>query len=96
MGATNDGKVIQEVIIEGKADQLWKKGKLDVEGYFTLENSRVPKVIIAISKIGLEIKGIITLRWILLVDYLPGMLFFYTCIKLCLVVPSRNVEEIYL
>ena len=78
MGATNDGKVIQEVIIEGKADQLCKKGKFDVEGYFTLENSRVPKVRTAIYKSGLEIKGNITLRWILLVVYLPDMSFFYT------------------
>ena len=80
MGTTSDGKVIQEqeVIIEGKADQLWKKRKPYVEGYFTLENSRVPKVITAIYKSGLEIKGNITLRWILLVVYLPDMSFFYT------------------
>ena len=57
LGATNDGKVIQEVIIEGKADQLWKKGKLDVGGYFTLENSGVPNVLTAISESSLEIKG---------------------------------------
>ena len=55
--ATSDGKVIQEVFVEGKADQLWKKGDPDTEGYFTLENSEVPKVITAISKRGLEIKG---------------------------------------
>ena len=76
MEATSDDRVIQEVFVEGKADQLWKKGKIDVERFFTSENSRVPKVIIAISKSGLEIKGDITLRWILLIDYLPGMLFF--------------------
>ena len=62
LGATSDGKVIQEVFVDGKADQLWKKGKPDAEGYFTLENSGVPKIITAISESGLEIKGNITLR----------------------------------
>ena len=61
-GATSDGKVIQEVFVEGKTDQLWKKGKPDAEGYFTLENSGVPKVITAISESGLEIKGNIRQR----------------------------------
>ena len=56
--ATSDGKVIQEVFEEGKAEQLWKKGKPDTEDYFTLEShSEVPGVITAISKSGLEIKG---------------------------------------
>ena len=65
LGATSDGKVIQEVFVDGKADQLWKKGKPDAEGYFTLENSGVPKVITAISESSLKIKGNITLRWML-------------------------------
>ena len=60
--ATSDGRVIQEFSVEGKANQLWKKGKPDVEGYFTLENSGVPKVITAIFKSGLEIKGNIIMR----------------------------------
>ena len=63
LGAKSDGKVIQEVFVEGKADQLWKKGKPDAKGYFTLENSGVPKVITAISESSLKIKGNITLRW---------------------------------
>ena len=63
--ATSDGKVIQEVFEEGKAEQLWKKGKPMAQDYFTLEShSEVPKVITAISESGLEIKGNITLRWI--------------------------------
>merc|ERR1711971_1272129 len=37
--ATSDGKVIQESLVEGKADQLWKKGEADADGYFTLQNS---------------------------------------------------------
>ena len=60
LGATSDGKVIQEVFVEGKADQLWKKGKLDAEGYHTLENSGVPDMLTAISNSSLEIKGIVT------------------------------------
>ena len=55
--ATSDGKVIQEVLVEGKADQLWKKGEADAEGYFTLRNSGEPKVLTAISESSLEIKG---------------------------------------
>ena len=81
LGATNVGKVIQEVFVEGKADQLWKKGKPDAEDYFTLENSGVPKVVItAISESGLEMKGNITLRWILLIDHLLTIyhIVFYT------------------
>ena len=49
---------------EGKAHQLWKKGELDAEDYFTLQNYGVPKVLTAISATELEIKGKITLRWI--------------------------------
>ena len=61
--ATSDGKVIQEVFEEGKAEQLWKKGKPMAQDYFTLEShSEVPKVITAISESVLEIKGNITLR----------------------------------
>ena len=66
LGTTRGGKVIEEVFVEGKADQLWKKGKSDAEGYFTLENSDVSKVLTAVSESDLEIKGNITLRWILL------------------------------
>ena len=62
LATTNDNKVIFEVFELGKAEQLWKKGKPDAEGYFTLENSGVPKVITAISESGLEIKGNITLN----------------------------------
>ena len=59
-GTTNLGKVILEGDVEGKADQLWKKGKLDAEGYHTLENSGVPDMLTAISNSSLEIKGIVT------------------------------------
>ena len=60
LGATSDGKVVQEVFVEGKANQLWKKGKLDAEGYLALENSGVQKNMTATSNSSLEIKGIVT------------------------------------
>ena len=47
---------------EDKAEQLWKKGEPNAEGYFTLENSKVPKVLTASSSSDLEIQGNITLR----------------------------------
>ena len=58
LGSTSDGKVIQEVLVGGKADQLWKKGEADAEGYFTLQNSGEPKVLTAISESSLKIIGI--------------------------------------
>ena len=60
LGATSDGKVIQEFLVEGKDGQKWKKGKPDAEGYFTLDKYGEPKVLTAISESGLEIKGNIT------------------------------------
>ena len=50
-------KVTLETFVEGKGEQLWKKGEPDAEGYFTLENSGIPKVIAAISESRLNIEG---------------------------------------
>ena len=61
-GATNGSKVILENFEEDKSGQLWERGEPNAEGYFTLENSRVPKFITAISESSLEIKGKLTLR----------------------------------
>ena len=60
--ATSDSKVIFKDFDEGKAEQLWKKGELDADDYFTLKNSGVPRVLTAISESSLEIKGNITMR----------------------------------
>ena len=57
---TIDGKVILEDAEEGKPEHLWKKGSTQPDGHFTLENSensKVPKVMTAISGNSLEIKG---------------------------------------
>ena len=63
MQATSDGKVIQEAYVDGKDEQLWKKGKPDAEGYFILEShSEMPKVLTAHDWKNLVIKGNITLR----------------------------------
>ena len=62
LGATSDGKVILEDFEEGKAHQLWKKGEVDTEDYFTLENSGVPKGLTATSESSMEIKGNMNIR----------------------------------
>ena len=62
LGATNDGKVILVDFQENKAEQLWKKGEPSGKGYFTLENSKVPKIMTAVSSSILQIQGNITLK----------------------------------
>ena len=47
---------------EDKAEQLWKKGEPNGKGYFTLENSKWPKVLTAHKLNDFLIKGKITLR----------------------------------
>ena len=64
LGSTNDGKVRQEDYEEGKAQQLWKKGEPNAEGYFTLENFNRTEIMTAVSSSILQIKGNVTLRWI--------------------------------
>ena len=56
-GTNNDWKVILEKFEEDKYEQLWKKGKPNAEGYFTLESYKVSKVMTATSSISLELKG---------------------------------------
>ena len=67
--AKSNGEVILEDFEENKAEQLWKKRSLFAEGfaegsegYFNLENFKVPKFLTAISSSVLQIKGNITLR----------------------------------
>ena len=64
LGTNKDGEVILEVYEEDKAEQLWKKGKPNAEGYSTLENSKMPKIMTAISSSILRVIGNIPLRWI--------------------------------
>ena len=63
--AKSDDEVILEDFEENKDEQLWKKRSLfaeGFEGYFNLENSKMPKFMTAISSSVLQIKGNITLR----------------------------------
>ena len=60
--ATNDSKVILENFKKDRHRQLWKKGEPNAEGYFTLENYKVPKVMTATSSTSLELKGSITIK----------------------------------
>ena len=55
----------KEDFTKAAPEQLWIKGIADVEGYFYLENYKVPKVLTwNASSSELEIKGNIILRWI--------------------------------
>ena len=62
LATASDGQVILEDFEEGKAEQLWKKGKPNAEGYFTLTNAKVPKIMTAISSSISRIIGTIPLR----------------------------------
>ena len=64
LGATNDGQVIREKYEEGKAQQLWKKGDPNAEGYFTLKNFKELMLMTAISTSVLQIKGNKPHKWI--------------------------------
>ena len=60
---THEGEVIeddrQNITTVGKVQPgfLWKKGKPDTEGYFTLKNAQTPKFLTVTSESTLEIKG---------------------------------------
>ena len=81
LGSTND-IVSQEDYLKGnKAQQLWKKGEPNAEGYFTLETSTGTKIMTAFevttSLRVLVIKGNITLKKkLLIVDFLQCYFFF--------------------
>jgi hypothetical protein len=57
LGIKNDVEVILEVFEQYKPEQLWKKGKPNAEDFSTLENSKVPKIMTAISSSILRIIG---------------------------------------
>ena len=61
LGTSNDGEVVLEDFAEDKTEQLWRIGESNAEGYFTLENSKVPKIMTAISSSILRVIGNIPL-----------------------------------
>jgi hypothetical protein len=63
-GTTNDSTVKLENSEDDNDGQLWKKGKPNNKGYFTLENCKAKKFLTPVSSTSLELKGNITLRWI--------------------------------
>ena len=64
LGSSTDGKVDLENIEEDKAQQLWKKGTPNDEGYHTLKIKHIPKILTANSSSTLQIKGNLPLKWI--------------------------------
>ena len=76
LGTIQSGEVIFEDFEKDKAEQLWKKGEPNSEGFFTLENSKMPKLLTASSEkqtpltvrtvhidpTNLEVSGNITMR----------------------------------
>ena len=64
---SSDGDVILKDFEEGKAQQLWKKGKLYERGYFTLESQTPDSFTLTASASNssiLQMRGIIILCWI--------------------------------
>ena len=57
LGTTNGINVIEEEFQEGKSEQLWKVGEATAEGYFTLENHKLPKLLTVITPFHLRIEG---------------------------------------
>ena len=59
LGASTEDKVVQEAFVAGKPTQLWRKGKPNSEGFYTLENFEMEeKLLTASSASCLQIKGI--------------------------------------
>ena len=54
--------VILQDFEKDKAEQLWKKGEPNDDGYSIFENSKVPKIMTAISSSTLRVIGNIPLR----------------------------------
>ena len=57
LGIANDGIVIEEEFKDGKVGQLWKKGKPNAKGYFSLEGSKSSKILTATSSSNFEVIG---------------------------------------
>ena len=56
--AFRSDKVIGKKLIPHDPRQLWKKGKIDKDGYYTLKNHKSHMALIAISNSGLAIEGV--------------------------------------
>ena len=65
LGATNDGKVVEEDFVLSKGEQLWSKHVITNDGNFTLKNSDAQKLLTA-NPNGLIIRGMIKLKYFFL------------------------------
>ncbi len=54
---TNENIVKKEIMIQNDARQIWKKGQVDKEGYFTISDRHSRKVLTAVSAQNLIIDG---------------------------------------
>ena len=54
---TNENIVKKEIMMQNDATQIWKKGEVDKEGYFTLLDRHSKKVLTAVSTQNLIIDG---------------------------------------
>ena len=57
LGTAYGDQVIQESFVKDEPGQLWEKGSVNDEGYFTIKNSMSTKFITAISRGSLKTKG---------------------------------------
>ena len=57
LGTAYGDQVIQESFVKDEPGQLWEKGSVNDEGYFTIKNSMSSKSITAISRSSLKTKG---------------------------------------
>ena len=60
LGATIDGKVVEEDFVGGKGEQLWSKHVINNDGNFTLKIFEAQKLLTA-NPNGLKIRGMIKL-----------------------------------
>ena len=54
---TNENIVKKEIMMQNDARQIWEKGEVDKEGYFTLSDRHSKKVLTAVSAQNLIIDG---------------------------------------
>jgi hypothetical protein len=56
LSITPDGTIIEENFVKDKSTQIWKRGKVGTEGYFTLENPELNKLLTANSETSLSVQ----------------------------------------
>ena len=54
---TNENIVKKEIMMQNDARQIWEKGEVDKEGYFTISDRHSKKVLTAVSAQSLIIDG---------------------------------------